>query len=85
MTDTKETKVGFHPKKDYEVFYEVTDNLGETMWGGASEHDAVDWFHRSPAGSRLYVSAWESNDEDSQPIGRTIDITPLIGAVRGYE
>ena len=76
--------MGFHPKvKDYEVFYEVADEDGETIWGGASEHEAVEWFYRSPAGSRLYVSAWESDDLDSQPIGRTIDITPLIGAVRG--
>ena len=79
--------MGFHPKaRDYEVFYEVADDQGETIWGGASAYEAVDWFYRYPPGTRLYVSAWEGNDEDSVPVGRTIDITDLIGAtlsVRG--
>ena len=78
--------MGFHPKvKDYEVFYEVAEDSGETVWGGASEHEAIEWFYRSPVGSRLYVSAWESDDEDAVPIGRTIDITPIIGAVRARD
>ena len=75
--------MSFHPKKDYELFYEVTNFDGETMWGGASEHDAIEWFYRSPVGSRLYVSGWESTDLDAHPIGQPLDITALIGAVRG--
>ena len=75
--------VSFHPPRDYEVFYEVVDGDGETLWGGASAVDAMEWFYRGQVGARVLISAWESDDVDSHPIGRPIDATDLIAAVRG--
>ena len=65
------------------LFYEVLDSEGESTYGGDSPAKAVEMFRQSPAGSRLYVSAWDSNDIDAQPLGPAIDITELVGAVRG--
>ena len=73
------------PPRDYEIFYEVVEADGETLWGGASAHEAVEWFYRGQVGARLFISAWESDDVDAHPIGRSIDTTDLIAAIRGRE
>ena len=69
--------------EELNLFYEVIDSEGETTYGGGSPATAVEFFRQSPTGSRVYVSAWDSDDIDAQPLGPAIDVTQLIGAVRG--
>jgi hypothetical protein len=38
----------------------------------------VDWYQRSPIGSRVLVSAWDSDEEDARMVGQPIDITHII-------
>jgi hypothetical protein len=70
-------------KQGASLFYEVADSEGNTTYGGGSPAKAVEWFRQSPAGSRLFVTAWESDDLDAQPVGPALDLTELVGAVRG--
>jgi len=71
--------INFHPPKyDLINLYEVTDAEGIAQWGGEKPFEAVDWYQRSPIGSRILVSAWSSDEEDAQLIGQPVDITHII-------
>jgi hypothetical protein len=63
-------------------FYQVTHE-GLDLWSGGSEGEAIEEYRKAPAGSRFIVTLWESEDEDAHIIGQQIDLTKLIGAVRG--
>jgi hypothetical protein len=63
-------------------FYQVTHE-GEDIWSGGQEWQAVEEWRKAPPSSRLIVTLWESGEEDAHLIGQQIDITRLIGAVRG--
>jgi len=70
-----------HPKKsELILFYEVTTPEGENEWGGASTEGAIKWFRYAPTGSRLLVSAWDSDEEDAHLVGQTLDITEIVKA-----
>lgn len=72
-----------HPKKsDLILFYEVTTPEGENEWGGASAEGAIYWLSLAPTGSRVLVSAWDSDEEDAHLVGQTIDITEIIQQAR---
>ena len=70
------------PKSDLILFYEVTTPEGDNEWGGASATQAMHWLFLAPVGSRLLVSAWDSNEEEAQLVGQTIDITEIIQQAR---
>lgn len=73
-----------YPKdQELSLLYEVVDAEGESQWGGESPAKAIEWYRQAPIGSRLFVSGWDSDDLDAHPVGRALDITELIGAVRG--
>ena len=63
-------------------FYQVTHG-GEDLWSGGNEHEAIEAYRNAPTGSRLIVTLWADEGEDAHLIGQQIDITKLIGAVRG--
>jgi hypothetical protein len=68
-----------HPaKSDLILFYEVVEPDGGNTWGGASCIEAIQWLHLAPKGSRILVSAWDSDEEDAHLVGQTIDVTDLI-------
>ncbi len=68
-----------HPKKsDLILFYEVVEPDGSNTWGGASAEQAIQWLSLAPAGSRILVSAWDSDEEDAHLVGQTIDITDIV-------
>ena len=68
-----------HPKKsELILLYEVVDDSGRAEWGGASAEQAIQWLTFAPAGARLLVSAWDSDEEDAHLVGQTIDITEII-------
>ena len=70
------------PKSDLILFYEVVEPEGVNTWGGASAIEAMQWLFLAPVGSRLLVSAWDSDEEDAHLVGQTIDITEVIQQAR---
>lgn len=70
------------PKSDLILFYEVVTPTGENEWGGASAVEAIKWLSNAPTGSRLLISAWDSDEEDAHLVGQTIDITEIIQQAR---
>ena len=60
--------------------YEVTDPQGVAIWGGEKVEDMFDWYWRSPEGTRVFISTWESDEEDAQLVGRPIEITSIVGS-----
>ena len=69
------------PKSDLVLFYEVIEptSKGEQVrWGGGDVKSAMQWLYLAPPGSRLLVSAWDSDEEDAHLVGQTIDITPIV-------
>jgi len=68
------------PKSDLILFYEILTPEGENEWGGASAEQAIQWLSHAPSGSRVLVSAWDSDEEDAHLVGQTIDITEIVRA-----
>jgi hypothetical protein len=72
-----------HPaKSDLILFYEVVEPNGGNAWGGESCVDAISWLNQAPAGSRMLISAWDSDEEDARLVGQSIDVTNLINVAR---
>ena len=70
------------PKSDLILFYEIVEPNGNNTWGGADAKSAMEWLFLAPVGSRVLVSAWDSDDEDAHLVGQTIDITAIIRQAR---
>jgi len=68
------------PKSELILFYEVVEVGGENTWGGADAGQAIQWLIHAPAGSRILVSAWDSDEEDAHLVGQTLDITEIVRA-----
>jgi len=68
------------PKSDLILFYEVVEPDGVNTWGGANAEQAIQWLANSPTGSRLLVSAWDSDEEDAHLVGQTLDISEIVRA-----
>jgi hypothetical protein len=67
---------------DLVYLYEVTDPQGVAVWGGEKIEDMFDWHRRSPD-SRVFISTWESDEEDAHLVGRPIEITSIIKRSEG--
>jgi hypothetical protein len=70
------------PKSDLILFYEVVTPEGENEWGGANAEHCIQWLSLAPSGSRVLVSAWDSDEEDAHLVGQTIDVTEIIQQAR---
>jgi hypothetical protein len=70
------------PKSDLILFYEVVEPDGSNTWGGANAEQCMQWLTLAPTGSRVLVSAWDSDEEDAHLVGQTIDITEIIQRAR---
>jgi hypothetical protein len=68
------------PKSELILFYEVVEGGGENTWGGADAGQAIQWLTHAPVGSRILVSAWDSDEEDAHLVGQTLDITEIVRA-----
>jgi len=68
------------PKSDLILFYEVLTPDGENEWGGADAGQAIQWLSHAPVGSRILVSAWDSDEEDAHLVGQTLDISEIVKA-----
>lgn len=68
------------PKSELILFYEVVEKDGSNTWGGANAEQAIQWLVNSPTGSRILVSAWDSDEEDAHLVGQTLDITEIVRA-----
>jgi hypothetical protein len=72
-----------HPRKsELILLYEVVDESGRAEWGGADAEQAIQWLSLAPSGSRVLVSAWDSDEEDAHLVGQSIDITEIIQRAR---
>jgi hypothetical protein len=60
------------------VFYEVSDPQGIAIWGGESPQEALNWYRRSPKGSKIWVSQYEADEEDAKLVLDLIEITPIV-------
>ena len=60
------------------VFYEVSDSQNIAIWGGESPQEALDWYRRSPTGSKIWVSQYEADEEDAKLVLDLIEITPIV-------
>ena len=60
------------------VFYEVSDPQDIAVWGGESPREALDWYRRSPAGSKIWVSQYEADEEEAKLVLDLIEITPIV-------
>jgi len=70
-----------HPRKsELILLYEVVDESGRAEWGGANAEQAIQWLSLAPSGSRVLVSAWDSDEEDAHLVGQTLDITDIVRA-----
>lgn len=67
---------------DLIYLYEVTDPQGVALWGGEKIEDMFDWHKRTPY-SRVFISTWESDEEDAQLVGRPIEITSIVASKAG--
>jgi len=63
--------------------YEVTDPQGVAVWGGEEIEDMIQWYQRSPQGATVFISAWDSDEEDAHLVGRPIEITSIIKRSEG--
>ena len=70
------------PKSDLILFYEIVEPNNGIRWGGGDVKSAMQWLYLAPVGSRLLVSAWDSDEEDAHLVGQTIDITEIIQHAR---
>lgn len=73
-------------RENYVTLYEITDPQGIAIWGGSDSGEAVYWLTRkSPAGSRVAVSLWDEDGEDTWLVGKPIDITSVFTACLGRD
>ena len=66
------------PKSDLILFYEIEEPNGGNRWGGGEAKSAIQWLFLAPVGSRVLVSAWDSDAEDAHLVGQPIDITSAV-------
>ena len=72
----------YSTKENLIYLYEVTDPQGIAVWGGERIQDMFDWQQRTPD-SRVFISTWESDDEDAHLVGSPIEITSIVASKVG--
>ena len=65
------------------IQYDIVDAEGVGVWTGGNPAYAIEAFRSSPKDCRLLVSGWETDGIETMPTGQPVDVTALIGAVRG--
>ncbi len=60
------------------VFYEVSDAQKLAIWGGESPSEALKWYRNSPPESKIWVSQWETDEEDAKQVIEPVEITPIV-------
>ena len=59
-------------------FWEVIDYRGDSVWGGESALQAIEWFRRGLDRS-IYVSVWDEADiEEPRLLIDKIEVTKLV-------
>ena len=59
-------------------FWEVVDYRGDSVWGGESALQAIEWFRRG-LDNRLFVSVWDEQDpEEPRLVTDKIEVTKLV-------
>jgi hypothetical protein len=73
----------YSTRENLVYLYEVTDPQGVALWGGEQTEDMFDWYARSGQGSRVFISTWESDEEDAHLVGSPIEITSIVASKVG--
>ena len=60
------------------VFYEISDPQNIAIWGGENPSEALKWYRNSPAGSKIWVSQYETDEEDAELMLDSVEITPIV-------
>ena len=60
------------------IFYEVSDPQDIAIWGGENPLEALKWYRNSPAGSKIWVSQYETDEEDAELMLDSVEITPIV-------
>jgi hypothetical protein len=77
--------MSFYSTKENLIYlYEVTDLQGVAVGGGERIQDMFDWHRRTPD-SRVFISTWESDEEDAHLVGRPIEITSIVASKVGED
>ena len=67
------------PKKDNRiVLFEVLGEDNRSEFGSESVNETLHWFSRNPLGKRIVATNWFADEDDSAPIGESIDVTALV-------
>ena len=75
--------MSYFPKSALMLTYDVVNSEGEGIWHGANPALAIEAYRAAPANSRVMVSGWDTDGIETIPTGQPVDVTALIGAVRG--
>ncbi len=75
--------MSYFPKSALMIRYDIVNEEGEGIWEGGNPALAVEAYRNAPAGCRVLVSGWDTDGIETIPTGQPIDVTALIGAVRG--
>lgn len=71
--------ISWIPKQDNRlVIYEILNAEDKSEFGSENANEAIAWLSRNPLNKRIVVTNWFADDDDSAPIGESIDITPVI-------
>lgn len=70
--------VSFKGRSTNVTFYEVVDPQGIAIWGGGDTTECVRYWRNSPVNSRIFVTSWSEDGEDSALVGEAIDVTYLV-------
>jgi hypothetical protein len=75
--------MSYFPKSALMIRYDIVNEEGEGIWEGGNPALAIEAYRAAPAGCRVLVSGWDTDGIETLPTGQPIDVTALIGAVRG--
>lgn len=75
--------MSYFPKSALMLEYHIVNQEGESIWEGGNPARAIEAFRASPRDCRLLVTGWETDGIETIPTGQPVDVTALIGAVRG--
>ena len=70
--------ISFKQRTNNVTFYEVVDPQGIAVWGGGDVTECVRYWRNSPVDSRIFVTAWVEEGEDTVLVGEPIDVTYIV-------
>lgn len=73
----------YFPKSALMVDYYIVNEEGACVWEGGNPARAIEAYRAAPAGCRVLMAGFDTDGVETIPVGQPLDVTALIGAVRG--